>query len=877
MMWTEIIAELDHDNNAIIPQQNLKALREKSSKAEVLEDEVSSLTKQNRILEARMSEASLLTEKNAETRRLIEDNARLTEELKRCKSVSSGADGVEKEDKRLMAELQPVLERFRDGKKAGGSLRTTPIHPANKSSSSASRSDAHGSEFEMKEKYETLARKFNRLYENHQDISLARKKLVKARINDKAKAREHVEFLDKIIREKDVVIQQQNDELQRLGSKFQSINGESLRSTSRSLKVEQGGERDVSGPSSMQNDRASPSKLPMVVAGRKLGRDQSLFNEYCAAMEPYTSTTSDINLHTSLEEHSVPVVNAESSIDAQPSPGTPIVVYSRSLRKARNGQETTDLKKAPRVKIETLSSSPIGLAALLTLDDGLDLDDIGDKQSTPRKGRPFLQQAPKISSSISNAAWNEARAAEHCEPKALSKSQVSQVTPIRLNVAKRSGSVLQPRSPNTRILPRTSTERAQKRRKVSSDYAVNELLEDGHVLSSIEKSPKKKNTPISDQTHLLPDLLAKPCPPMHILGSVRLSVSQSKSSHVGGSSAGSSLAYEIPQFDTSATIDPGPLLSKGLARSKEMSLSARPTIKERAQSPRRTLRPSSRCSLEGSAEPLTPASRSRFRDSAYQSRPTSRDSPETRPAPFMHSRPSLKVPLPLQRPTSIDLVMGSLDAQCQSSKGLRGQPNSFSSVLKTAQTHATEQTGSPSGSRNQPLRDRLLDELTLQDFKVNPKSNQGYGYAFREVVRKQADRRCLPGCTKLDCCGGQFRALAEATRDRDKTPTASQQEADEKIIKDFLGDNSHKAQNMTEAERHETLIRALARDMSNKMGKHRHAYERRQSPPGYWRSDFPDTQEQIQDREKARELEREQLLHRYEEAMRGGVYLFRDE
>jgi hypothetical protein len=171
-----------------------------------------------------------------------------------------------------------------------------------------------------------------------------------------------------------------------------------------------------------------------------------------------------------------------------------------------------------------------------------------------------------------------------------------------------------------------------------------------------------------------------------------------------------------------------------------------------------------------------------------------------------------------------------------------------------------------------------LTELTLQDFKVNPKYNQGYNYAFNDVVRNQAERRCLQGCTKPECCGGKFRALAEATRNPNQPLTLSQEEADDKTLKEFLGDSRYKLRNMTKNEREEALIQARAREMSNKYGKHRHAYERRTSPPGYWRSDFPNTQEEVQDRAKAQQLERDQIAQRYKAAMRpGGAYIFRDE
>ena len=66
--------------------------------------------------------------------------------------------------------------------------------------------------------------------------------------------------------------------------------------------------------------------------------------------------------------------------------------------------------------------------------------------------------------------------------------------------------------------------------------------------------------------------------------------------------------------------------------------------------------------------------------------------------------------------------------------------------------------------------------------------------------------------------------------------------------------------------------------MANKHGKHRQAYERARSPPGFWRMDFPSTQEEIEDRKKAMQQEREMIAERLVEASReGGKYIFRDE
>jgi hypothetical protein len=179
---------------------------------------------------------------------------------------------------------------------------------------------------------------------------------------------------------------------------------------------------------------------------------------------------------------------------------------------------------------------------------------------------------------------------------------------------------------------------------------------------------------------------------------------------------------------------------------------------------------------------------------------------------------------------------------------------------------------------DEPFRARPLRRLGLEHFKVNPAYNQGYDYAFRDVVRGREKRKCLAGCTKPECCGKVFRKLAEMTKGDMENQTFSQVEEDNRLIRDYLGANSGKLQNMPKDERKEILIQAKTWELSNKHGKHRHAFERRQSPPGFWRTDFPTTQEVEADRKEAAKVERELVRKRYEEAMReGGRWMFRDE
>ncbi|EFQ88006.1 hypothetical protein PTT_16297 [Pyrenophora teres f. teres 0-1] len=171
------------------------------------------------------------------------------------------------------------------------------------------------------------------------------------------------------------------------------------------------------------------------------------------------------------------------------------------------------------------------------------------------------------------------------------------------------------------------------------------------------------------------------------------------------------------------------------------------------------------------------------------------------------------------------------------------------------------------------LRDKDVTELSGHDFKPNPAYNQGYSYAFTETVRKRGDRMCLPGCTNAQCCGSTFRALAEV-----QAPLSSSQE--ELLLEDYLGDAYSNMQltQMSSEERQELVLQARTMKMAKESGKHREAYERRRTPPGFWRVDFPTTQEQQEDRERVKEQEKAVVQERWLEAHRkGGRWIFRDE
>ena len=186
---------------------------------------------------------------------------------------------------------------------------------------------------------------------------------------------------------------------------------------------------------------------------------------------------------------------------------------------------------------------------------------------------------------------------------------------------------------------------------------------------------------------------------------------------------------------------------------------------------------------------------------------------------------------------------------------------------------------------NVPCRDRPPASLHKDDFRLNPNHNFGLDYAFSEPLRGRAARQCAPGCTDDRCCGVAMRALAAELRptlsrsfypnspeDRDLTD-------DEFLLKHHLGNrwDRENVASMPAVAREELLLQARTKLVAERYGRHKVTSERRKSPPGFWRTEMPSTPEMEQDRQAAEEMDRETVQQRYEEAMRGGRWKFRDE
>ncbi|KXT05938.1 hypothetical protein AC578_355 [Pseudocercospora eumusae] len=178
----------------------------------------------------------------------------------------------------------------------------------------------------------------------------------------------------------------------------------------------------------------------------------------------------------------------------------------------------------------------------------------------------------------------------------------------------------------------------------------------------------------------------------------------------------------------------------------------------------------------------------------------------------------------------------------------------------------------PIDPEDEPLRLRDVRSLKLDDFKINPKY-QGTDHAFADTLRGRDQRRGLHACTRADCCGG---ALAKVIA---MGGNALSGKTDEQALDMYLGPQWRDIFSKFNAQkRKETITQAHAHCFANQHGKHRQAFERRSTPPGFWRTDFPTTQEEEEDRKKAQEMERRTVEERYREAIAGGGrWIFRDE
>lgn len=186
-----------------------------------------------------------------------------------------------------------------------------------------------------------------------------------------------------------------------------------------------------------------------------------------------------------------------------------------------------------------------------------------------------------------------------------------------------------------------------------------------------------------------------------------------------------------------------------------------------------------------------------------------------------------------------------------------------------------EKSPPPIDPASEPLRLKPMQHLRPQDFRVNP-AFASSTYAFNDPLNRKtkAARRCLPGCIDPACCG----EFLEAARSGILPPSSK---TDSQVLEATLGPGyAGIVAAYPASERGELLIQARAQEFANEHGRHRKQFERAHSPPGFWRTEMPSTQEEEEDRRKAAQMEKARVEGMWREAMRGdgkGRWKFRDE
>ncbi len=519
---------------------------------------------------------------------------------------------------------------------------------------------------------------------------------------------------------------------------------------------------------------------------------------------PSSETTDD-----SMEAVQSP--NKRSIEDFQDDDDVPIVVKSRSVKKSKcvggtvSNLRSTTLQTYGRVKQEPLSSPPLAAMseAALTRTETLNLDEVGQTISTPRKKKCLGE------------LWEQAREQQHR------------------------------RSPGNKWRPRrpwSARRNVGNQTSLTSEHPtrLSNQVEDGfqaHNVSGKENAARKNDNSVAESI----------CP-----------ASDEQSDDFSASTTSRRVLSDLSTNNQTMPRSLAPKQQRIVKDVESRGAAAIPYVAEDG---------------EGQNDDV-----------------------------FIASKPVVSLFDAVEKKTDVESRLNSLLAAPSPAKqllsptktpltrpnGLQATPevSSFSTKFSTPVTVIKfngEKNHAAHVKRN-PLRKCAMETLTRDDFKVNPKFNQGMDHAFTETVRNREARRCLPGCTRPDCCGNTFRKVIELggappmpccglwNSSQDSTTE------EDRLLTEYLGDDSVRLGRLNAEERRELLLQAQAKLLADSHGRHRQAFERRKTPPGFWRADMPSTQEIERDREVAIRMEKETVAERHREAMRkNGRWLFRDE
>jgi hypothetical protein len=232
-------------------------------------------------------------------------------------------------------------------------------------------------------------------------------------------------------------------------------------------------------------------------------------------------------------------------------------------------------------------------------------------------------------------------------------------------------------------------------------------------------------------------------------------------------------------------------------------------------------------------------------------------------------RPTSDTSKRVRRPQPQDPPQVKLQREAQPTSLKKPTPQ----TSKYTRPRGIEKSPPPIDPALEPLRSKPKQFLKPQDFRINP-AYADSSFAFVQPMNRlsKADRRCLPGCIDPACCG----EFLDAARNNMLPPSSK---SDEQLIKEMFGlSPADLATNYPVSQQEDVIFQARAQAFANEHGKHRKTFERAKTPPGFWRTGMPSTQEEEEDRKEAEKIERIKVESMWREAMKGrGRWKFRDE
>ncbi|CAL3967761.1 unnamed protein product [Diplocarpon coronariae] len=868
-------------------------------------------------------ELQSLRQTSANVQKLAEGHGRLSDELEIARAAAATVERLQEENQRLAQELQDRIQRQCTPKtkpvgrlQHGGELSLTPR--SGDPPSSFQRMEPGGADaLVTKKKYEDLVRKYNSVCETYLSVKGEYEKTKKVLKEERSK-------WDAWLEENQRATLKKKDKVRRLEGEVEDLKAVLKKQGLKPVEFAANLPRDESTPSKppqqqkhrgseVQVPASSPPKASHRVGGQlhdssqeksawlpendgdqlpPLRPDTEVVEVVCEPCGVHETSSTQVGSDPVLPEGSLredPVDVAEQTVDIT---SLPVLLSSRSVQKRKQIHETAEQTPRGKIKIEiSSSSSPIcGLTGpeAWNLVESMDLDDVGQKVDTPRRPARVLT-LPRQDSTTGSSSLEVSQSPS--QPRRRTHTTTDE-TPENVSKAssthRKTRAVLQPRSTNKRVLPRTSHDQipAPKKQRVTSDIDIAGLTEDGEpalIPQGVGRQTYKDSGSLGKL--LAEPSLSKPViSPVRVLRSANGALQSPRTKSRPEDHTTSGLVQEIASNDHPKRLQ-SPFLRVSSELDRQISTTSRksPALNSQESMSSGRLSPVLSAPAPASSEPSSiPSPRALIEPI----RPTVKLSSTAPKEELKRAGDTTRRRSPsfdsTQLPPRRDLD-ALFNAKSKSRFGLSmakppPHPGPPSKIGTTRKRQALTEKDYAVDPDEEPLRSRPLHKLSAQDFKINPNYNQGIRYQFSEVVRGEA-RRCLQGCTKPECCGRKFRELAQIEVDRlASVGRLSQEERDNMLLQEFMGDNAHKIQTCGKTERDALLLEATTRKMANLYGKHRQTYERRSTPPGFWNVDFPSTQEEAEDRQKARESERVTVEQRYKEAMRpGGAWMFRDE